>query len=167
MCIYIISRTARYIKVHIFWEGHQFLRNLHCRFVLCSNGQIYSWDFAKLCGLILVSLLTVLWGFPCSKKRKWYCTLEKFLAHCSVVCKVRVQKSKCNWLVSTTKGHHQQKTFQLFFLQFSIKYVIIVKKAIITFCPFFANAFWIRKTIGLLIFCWEKSLTYQIQVNFL
>ena len=34
-------------KVHIFWEGHMFLRNLHLRFVLCSNGQIYSGDFAK------------------------------------------------------------------------------------------------------------------------
>ena len=34
-------------KVHIFWEGHIFLRNLHLRFVLCSNGQIYSGDFAK------------------------------------------------------------------------------------------------------------------------
>ena len=35
------------IKVHIFWEGHTFLRNLHRRFVLCSNGQIYGGDFAK------------------------------------------------------------------------------------------------------------------------
>ena len=41
-------------KVHIFWEGHKFLRNLHCRFVLCSNGQIYSGDFAKICGLLRI-----------------------------------------------------------------------------------------------------------------
>ena len=34
-------------KVHTFWEGHKILRNLHCRFVLCSNGQIYSGDFKK------------------------------------------------------------------------------------------------------------------------
>ena len=27
-------------KVHIFWEGHKFLRNFHRRFVLCSNSQI-------------------------------------------------------------------------------------------------------------------------------
>ena len=27
-------------KVHIFREGLKFLRNLHRRFVLCSNGQI-------------------------------------------------------------------------------------------------------------------------------
>ena len=41
-------------KVHIFWEGHKFLRNLHCRFVLCSNGQIYYGDFAKFCGLLRI-----------------------------------------------------------------------------------------------------------------
>ena len=34
-------------KVHIFWEGHKILRNLHRRFVLCSNSQIYGGDFAK------------------------------------------------------------------------------------------------------------------------
>ena len=28
-------------KVHIFWEGHKILRNIHCRFVLCSASQIY------------------------------------------------------------------------------------------------------------------------------
>ena len=31
-------------KVHIFWEGHKFLRNLHRRFVL-SKSQIYGGDF--------------------------------------------------------------------------------------------------------------------------
>ena len=41
-------------KVHIFWEGHKFLRNLHRRFVLCSNGQIYGGDFAKFCGLLRI-----------------------------------------------------------------------------------------------------------------
>ena len=41
-------------KVHIFWEGHKILRNLHRRFVLCSNGQIYGGDFAKFCGLLRI-----------------------------------------------------------------------------------------------------------------
>ena len=41
-------------KVHIFWEGQKILRNLHSRFVLCSNGQIYSGDFAKFCGLLRI-----------------------------------------------------------------------------------------------------------------
>ena len=46
--------NGRFIKVHIFWDGHKFLQNLHRRFVLCSNGQIYSGDFAKLCGLLRI-----------------------------------------------------------------------------------------------------------------
>ena len=29
-------------KVHIFWEGHNFLQSLKRRFVLCFNGQIYN-----------------------------------------------------------------------------------------------------------------------------
>ena len=33
-----LSIIKRASKVHIFWEGHKFLWNLHCRFVLCSNG---------------------------------------------------------------------------------------------------------------------------------
>ena len=37
-------------KVHIFWEGHKYLRNLHRIFVLCSNSQIYSGYFAKFYG---------------------------------------------------------------------------------------------------------------------
>ena len=46
--------TSVFSKVHIFWEGHQFLWNLHRRFVLCSNGQIYSGDFANFCGLLRI-----------------------------------------------------------------------------------------------------------------
>ena len=45
-------------KVHIFLEGHKFLLNLHCRFVLCI-GQIYGRDFAKFCGLLRISELYV------------------------------------------------------------------------------------------------------------
>ena len=45
---------ARYIKVHIFWEGHKILRNLHRRFVLCSASQIYGGDFTKFCGLLRI-----------------------------------------------------------------------------------------------------------------
>jgi hypothetical protein len=53
-------------KAHIFWEGHKFLRNLHFRFVLCSNSQIYGGDFAKFYGpLGIYELYPVL----ASKKR--------------------------------------------------------------------------------------------------
>ena len=30
---------TRFIKVHIFWEGHKIFRNLHLTFVLCSASQ--------------------------------------------------------------------------------------------------------------------------------
>ena len=30
------------------------MRNHHLRFVLCSNGQIYGGDFAKICGLLKI-----------------------------------------------------------------------------------------------------------------
>ena len=32
----LISLGIIYIKVHIFWEGHKILQNLHLTFVLCS-----------------------------------------------------------------------------------------------------------------------------------
>ena len=36
------------IKVHIFWEGHKILRNLHLSFDRYYMGQIYGGDFAKI-----------------------------------------------------------------------------------------------------------------------
>ena len=41
-------------KVHIFWEGHKILRNLHRRFDRYYIGQIYGGDFAKICGLLRI-----------------------------------------------------------------------------------------------------------------
>ena len=38
------------IKVHIFWEGHKILRNLHRRF----DHYFYRGDFAKICGLLRI-----------------------------------------------------------------------------------------------------------------
>ena len=43
-----------YIKVHIFWEGHKILRNLHHRFERYYIGQIYGGDLAKFCGLLRI-----------------------------------------------------------------------------------------------------------------
>ena len=37
-----VTSNLFFVKVHIFWEGHKFLRNLHRRFVLYSASQIYS-----------------------------------------------------------------------------------------------------------------------------
>ena len=42
------------VKVHIFWEGHKILQNLHCRFDRYYIGQIYGEDFAKFCGLLII-----------------------------------------------------------------------------------------------------------------
>ena len=47
------TRTLSIVKfICIFWEGHKVLRNLHQRFLLCRNGQIYDGDFTKFCGLL-------------------------------------------------------------------------------------------------------------------
>ena len=42
------------LYVHIFWEGHKILRNLHLTFFLCSASQILGEDFAKFCGLLRI-----------------------------------------------------------------------------------------------------------------
>ena len=52
--LFSIHITVYVCKVHIFWEGHKILRNLHRRFVLCSNSQICGGDFAKFCGLLKI-----------------------------------------------------------------------------------------------------------------
>ena len=46
--------TGKSVKVHIFWEGHKILRNLHQLFVLCTASQIIGGDFAKFCGLLRI-----------------------------------------------------------------------------------------------------------------
>ena len=37
----VFNILISWVKVHIFWEGHKILQNLHSRFVLCSASQIY------------------------------------------------------------------------------------------------------------------------------
>ena len=41
-------------KVHIFWEGHKILWNLHQLFDWQYIGQIIGGDFAKFCGLLRI-----------------------------------------------------------------------------------------------------------------
>ena len=41
-------------KVHIFWEGHKILRNIHYRFDRYYIGQIYGGDFTEFCGLLRI-----------------------------------------------------------------------------------------------------------------
>ena len=49
-----VQENSVSFKVHIFWEGHKILRNLHLTFVLCSASQIYSGYFAKVYGLLRI-----------------------------------------------------------------------------------------------------------------
>ena len=46
-------------KVHIFWEGHKILQNLHQLFVLCTASQIIGGDFAKFCVLLRINELKI------------------------------------------------------------------------------------------------------------
>ena len=41
-------------KVHIFWEGHKILRNLHLTFDYATHSQKLGEDFAKFCGLLRI-----------------------------------------------------------------------------------------------------------------
>ena len=45
--VVLALKKKNMFKLHIFWEGHKILRNLHCRFDSYYIGQIYSGDFAK------------------------------------------------------------------------------------------------------------------------
>ena len=115
----ILQVVNRSIFCHIFWEGQKILRNLHRRFVPCSNGQIYSGDFAKFCGLyqifgqnhtlytlnhrsvtVLVTILVKhsLWMGPKQKKRPWLCRIDQSL-YCLVIhcCETRGEYHKTFW----------------------------------------------------------------------
>ena len=51
MCItdFFQNKYLAYFEVHIFWEGHKILRNLHLTFVLCSVTQSkVRWRFRKI-----------------------------------------------------------------------------------------------------------------------
>ena len=57
-----IQRRKHNSKVHIFWEGHKIMRNLHRRFDWHCIGQIYDGDFAKFCGILRIyELYIVAW----------------------------------------------------------------------------------------------------------
>ena len=58
---------STYCKVHIFWEDHTILRNLHRRFDWHWVAQIYGGDFAKFCGLLRKYELYLNW-----QRQKWF-----------------------------------------------------------------------------------------------
>ena len=49
-----IDKYTQVSKVHIFWEGHKILQNLHRRCDWHYIGQIFSGDFTKCCGLLRI-----------------------------------------------------------------------------------------------------------------
>ena len=51
-----INTTQKFenYKVHIFWEGHKILRNLHLTFDCMYCSQKLGEDFAKVCGLLRI-----------------------------------------------------------------------------------------------------------------
>ena len=56
-------------KVHVFWERHKILQNLHSRFVLRSVNQMYGGNFAKFCDLLKIyQLWLLLINLQCKKK---------------------------------------------------------------------------------------------------
>ena len=52
MCLVHNRYIFLQVKLHIFWEGHKILQNLHQLFDWQYIGQIIGGDFAKFCGLL-------------------------------------------------------------------------------------------------------------------
>ena len=47
-------KALYYVKVHIFWEGHKILQNLHLNFDYSTYSQKLGEDFAKFCDLLRI-----------------------------------------------------------------------------------------------------------------
>ena len=94
-CTYIFTS-----KVHIFWEGHKILRNLHDRFDRYYIGQIYGGDFAKICGLLRIYEL---YQYMHSLKIEFHGLLLFFipLFPLPVASWCKVIDSTRNWVTST------------------------------------------------------------------
>mgnify|MGYP007025462761 CR=1 FL=1 len=82
-----------YVKVHIFWEGHKILQNLHCKFDRYYIRQIYGGDFAKLRGLLRI--------------------YELYQYLCSLICYLFKENNPA--LSSTIKTN--QKSFSISFMK--------------------------------------------------
>ena len=109
-----------FCKLHIFWEGHKILRNLHRRYDWHYTGQIYGGDLAKFCGLLRmyelyeiakeISCQTKEWHKGLSENRQnlvlwlqlsWLCEFKIFtptdLIRCKCGCCWHTMKSKSFW----------------------------------------------------------------------
>ena len=120
------------LKVHIFWESHKFLQNLHHRFVLCSNGQIYGGDFAKFCGLLRIYELYKLFS-----RHSWYIAIAHIHFFWSA-CKARnfnpISRVEIAWLVCWwCDGWRSQYSARLV-SKIYIKYKLEIKTSCLSFC---------------------------------
>ena len=73
-CLFQPLTTSKTIKVHIFWEGHKILRNLHQLFDWHYIGQIIGGDFANFFGLLRIYELyleKLLWKQISGKSCAW------------------------------------------------------------------------------------------------
>ena len=60
-------------KVHIFWEGHKILRNLHLTFIYSTYREKLSGDFATFCGLLRIyELYPKIWHLHSSKFKAFF-----------------------------------------------------------------------------------------------
>ena len=50
----IFPSLRTFVKVHIFWESHKILQNIHLAFDWHYTGQKQGGDFAKFCGLLRI-----------------------------------------------------------------------------------------------------------------
>ena len=110
------SKKKHSVKIHIFWEGHKILRNLHHRFVLCSNSQIY--DFAKFCGLLSI--------YELYQKLFWSFTVVLVISKISQILGLQPRFQKffsINWIFFLTLGQDNfcnKIPFLLIFLKESL-----------------------------------------------
>ena len=63
-----------YAKVHIFWEGHKILRNIHLTFDWHNLGQKWNGDFAQFCGLLRMNFTKQ----ERQRQRIWHKFLQQF-----------------------------------------------------------------------------------------
>ena len=62
-----VVKGSSFFKVHIFWEGHKILRNLHLTFDCMYCSQKLGEDVAKFCCLLRMYELYVFWWADCQR----------------------------------------------------------------------------------------------------
>ena len=77
------------VKVHVFWESNNFLRNLHRVFVLSSNGQIYDGDFSNIFGLLRI------YELYCFEPQYWHSCWIMDIFHPNEMIIKKLRQGRC------------------------------------------------------------------------